>query len=154
MNIESGTRAVAGRSSQRSWQRPAVQSQFWSAVAFVADMEGYNATEVTIEDAGLDSQGMARRKSGEGRGELPAPGHLLVHNISASMSHRRPRPRTGWDGEPLLDARPRTHPFLSLGPSGRFSLPEASIKNPACGCCQTGSALSMSVHDAWGCYAG
>lgn len=86
-------------------------------------MEGYNATEVTIEDAGVSSQGMAGVKAGGGsRRYFLTPGHLLVHNISASMSRLYVGRVLDKDGRPLLDAQPLNHPFLSLGPSGRFSL--------------------------------
>ncbi|EII3943507.1 TcfC E-set like domain-containing protein [Salmonella enterica] len=86
-------------------------------------MEGYNATEVTIEDAGVSSQGMADVKAGGGsRRYFLTPGHLLVHNISASMSRLYVGRVLDKDGRPLLDAQPLNHPFLSLGPSGRFSL--------------------------------
>ncbi|EDN2067064.1 fimbrial outer membrane usher protein TcfC [Salmonella enterica] len=86
-------------------------------------MEGYNATEVTIEDAGVSSQGMAGVKAGGGsRCYFLTPGHLLVHNISASMSRLYVGRVLDKDGRPLLDAQPLNHPFLSLGPSGRFSL--------------------------------
>lgn len=85
-------------------------------------MEGYNATEVTIEDAGVSSQGMAGVKAGGSRRYFLTPGHLLVHNISASMSRLYVGRVLDKDGRPLLDAQPLNHPFLSLGPSGRFSL--------------------------------
>nr|WP_254909511.1 TcfC E-set like domain-containing protein [Salmonella enterica] len=86
-------------------------------------MEGYNATEVTIEDAGVSSQGMAGVKAGGGsRCYFLTPGHLLVHNISASMSRLYVGRVLDKDGRPLLDAQPLNYPFLSLGPSGRFSL--------------------------------
>lgn len=86
-------------------------------------MEGYNATEVTIEDAGVSSQGMAGVNAGGGsRRYFLTPGHLLVHNISASMSRLYVGRVLDKDGRPLLDAQPLNHPFLSLGPSGRFSL--------------------------------
>ncbi|EID1627573.1 CS1-pili formation C-terminal domain-containing protein, partial [Salmonella enterica subsp. enterica serovar Infantis] len=43
-------------------------------------------------------------------------------NISASMSRLYVGRVLDKDGRPLLDAQPLNHPFLSLGPSGRFSL--------------------------------
>ncbi|SUH39351.1 fimbrial outer membrane usher protein TcfC [Salmonella enterica subsp. enterica] len=76
-----------------------------------------------MEDAGVSSQGMAGVKAGGGsRRYFLTPGHLLVHNISASMSRLYVGRVLDKDGRPLLDAQPLNYPFLSLGASGRFSL--------------------------------
>lgn len=98
-------------------------------------MEGYNATEVTIEDAGVSSQGMAGVKREGSRRYFLTPGHLLVHNISASMSRLYVGRVLDKDGRPLLDAQPLNHPFCRWDLPGDLAC-RASIKNPACGCCQ------------------
>lgn len=85
-------------------------------------MEGYNATEVTIEDAGVSSQGMAGVKAGGKQALLPDT------RASAGSQHQRqyeptvrwPRTGQGWQ---TAAGRTATEPsILSLGPSGRFSL--------------------------------
>lgn len=86
-------------------------------------MEGYNVTEVSIDDTGVSTQGMAGVKAGGGSGRyFLTPGHLLVHNINASVSRLYVGRALDKDGRPLLGAQPLNHPFPSLGVSGRFTL--------------------------------
>lgn len=52
----------------------------------------------------------------------------------------------GKDGRPLLDAQPLNHPFCRWELPGDLAC-RASIKNPACGCCQNRILrCPMSVH--------
>ncbi|STA75320.1 fimbrial outer membrane usher protein TcfC [Citrobacter freundii] len=86
-------------------------------------MEGYNVTEVSIDDTGVSTQGMAGVKAGGGSGRyFLTPGHLLVHNINASVSRLYVGRALDKDGRPLLGAQPLNHPSPSLGASGRFTL--------------------------------
>ena len=86
-------------------------------------MEGYNVTEVSIDDTGVSTQGMAGIKTGGGSGRyFLTPGHLLVHNINASVSRLYVGRALDKDGRPLLGAQPLNHPFPTLGASGRFTL--------------------------------
>lgn len=80
-------------------------------------MEGYNATEVTIEDAGVSSQGMAGVKAGGKQALLPDT------RASAGSQHQRQyEPTVRWPrtGQGWQTAAGRTATELSIFVVGTF----------------------------------
>ena len=86
-------------------------------------MEGYDATDVTIDDVGTGRQGMAGVKTGGGSNRyFLTPGHLLVHDISASVTRIYTGRVLDVDGRPLAGGVALNRAFPPLKASGRFTL--------------------------------
>lgn len=86
-------------------------------------IDGYTVTNVSIDDTGVNNDGISGIKTGgEAKNYFFVPGHLLVHNIDAKITRIYSGRAIGVNRKPLTGAQPLNGVLSPLGTSARFTL--------------------------------